>query len=337
MGNRTETVEQTTGITQIPALMRFFQLFEQLGVLLMLAIVLCIMAFIAPRFFVLANLRNLLITSSIIAVTGFGMTLAIAMRGLDLSVGSTQAFTACIAASLLGVTNIPLTIIGALLAGMLVGIINGVIISKLHMPPFVATLGMMSVVRGAALLFTDGRSVLITGKDEYALLNTAKLFGIPVPLIIALLVLLLFHLMLRHTPFGRHVCAVGGNEAAAIATGLNVDRITIAVFGLVGMAAALSGVMLSAQLMIVDGTLGVGLELKAIAISVLGGTSLTGGRGNLLGTFIGALLLTSISSALNILKVPAFYQYLATGLLLIFALGLDTLRQMFVHKMVFGR
>ena len=337
MGNRSETAEHTTGIRQIPTIMRFFQLFEQLGVLLMLAIVLLIMAFIAPRFFVLTNLRNLLITSSIIAVTGFGMTLAIAMRGLDLSVGSTQAFTACIAASLLGVTNIPLTIIGTLLAGMLVGIVNGVIISKLNMPPFVATLGMMSVVRGAALLFTDGRSVLITGHDDYALLNTAKLFGIPAPLLIALLALLLFYLMLRHTPFGRHVCAVGGNEAAAIATGLNVDRITIAVFGLVGMTAALSGVMLSAQLMIVDGTLGVGLELKAIAISVLGGTSLTGGRGNLLGTFIGALLLTSISSALNILKVPAFYQYLATGLLLIFALGLDTLRRIFVHKMVFGR
>jgi ribose/xylose/arabinose/galactoside ABC-type transport system permease subunit len=337
MGNRSETLTETTGIKQIPSIVRFFQLFEQLGVLLMLLIVLLIMAFVAPRFFVRTNLVNLVITSSIIAVTGFGMTLALAMRGLDLSVGSLQAFTACIAASLLGVTNIPLTVIGTLLTGMLLGILNGVLISKLKVPPFVATLGMMSIVRGAALLFTNGKSVLITGHDEYALLNTAKLFGIPTPFIIALITLLGFYALLRHTPFGRHICAVGGNEAAAIATGLNVDRITIAVFGLVGMTAALSGVMLSAQLMIVDGTLGVGLELKAIAIAVLGGTSLTGGRGNLPGTLIGALLLTAISSALNILKVPAFYQYLATGLLLIFALGLDTLRRIFVNKMVFGR
>lgn len=337
MENRTDTLTQTAGIKQIPSILRFFQFFEQLGVLLMLAIVLLIMAFVAPRFFVLTNLTNLVITASIIAVTGFGMTLAIAMRGLDLSVGSTQAFTACIAASLLGVTNIPLTVIGTLLSGMLIGVLNGFFICKLKMPPFVATLGMMSIIRGAALLFTNGKSVLITERDEYALLNTAKLFGVPAPLMIALITLAVFYVMLRHTPFGRHVCAVGGNETAAIATGLNVDRITIAVFGLVGMTAALSGVMLSAQLMIVDGTLGVGLELKAIAISVLGGTSLNGGRGNLPGTLIGALLLTAISSALNILKVPAFYQYLATGVLLIFALGLDTLRQIFVNKMVFGR
>lgn len=328
---------QTTGVRHLPRVIRFFQFLENLGVLLMLGLVLLVMAFIAPSFFVRTNLTNLVITSSIIAVTGFGMTLAIAMRGLDLSVGSVQAFTACIAASLLAVTNIPLTIVGTLLVGLLLGIINGLVISKLRVPPFVATLGMMSIVRGAALLFTDGKSVLITGHDEYALLNTAKVLGVPAPLIVALITLAIFYVLLRHTPFGRHVCAVGGNEAAAVATGLNVDRITVVVFGLVGMTAALSGVMLSAQLMIVDGTLGVGLELKAIAIAVLGGTSLTGGSGNLIGTLIGALLLTAISSALNILKVPAFYQYLATGLLLIFALGLDTLRRIIVNKMVFGR
>jgi ribose/xylose/arabinose/galactoside ABC-type transport system permease subunit len=335
-----------TGVSSLPGktgnkrshwLLRFFQFFESLGVLLMLAIVLIIMAFIAPSFFVPTNLTNLVITASIIAVTGFGMTIAIAMRGLDLSVGSVQAFTACIAASLLNVTNIPLAIIGTLSVGMLLGIFNGLLISKLKVPSFVATLGMMSIVRGAALLFTDGKSVLITGHDDYALLNTGRILGVPVPFVIALVTLGILYVLLRHTPFGRHVCAVGGNEAAAVATGLNIDRITVAVFGLVGMSAALSGIMLSAQLMIVDGTLGVGLELKAIAIAVLGGTSLSGGSANLPGTLIGALLLTAIGSALNILKVPAFYQYLALGLLLIFALGLDTLRRMYISKMVLGR
>lgn len=331
-----ETLTQTSTIKHIPFVIRFFQFFENLGVLLLLIIVLLVTAFIAPKFFVTTNLTNILITSSIIAVVGFGMTVAIALRGMDLSVGSLQALTACIAAILLGITNIPLAVLGTLLAGMLLGMANGLLISKLKIPAFVATLGTMSIVRGAALLITNGQSILITNNDNYALLNTAKFLGIPVPFIIALVTLLLCYILLRHTPFGRHVCAVGGNEAAAIATGLNVDRITLAVFALVGVTAALSGVMLSSQLMIVDGTLGVGLELKAIAVAVLGGTSMTGGSGNLPGTLIGALLLTVISSVLNILKVPPFYQYLATGLLLIFALALDTLRGMLVKKLVMG-
>lgn len=327
-----------------PIQVRFFEVFENLGVLMMLGIVLAVMAVIAPAFFVPTNLNNLVIRASIIAVAGFGMTLAIAMRGLDLSVGSAQALTACIAASLLTLTdvalpligrslNIPLTIVGTLAAGALLGVINGLLISKLKVPPFVATLGMMGIVRGAALLITDGRSVLITGYEDYALLNTARVVGLPVPLLIALATLAACHLVLRHTPFGRHVCAVGGNRAAAVASGLNVDRITIAVYALVGLTTALSGIMLSAQLMIVDGTLGAGLELSAIAIAVLGGTSLAGGNGNLVGTLIGALLLTAISSALNILKVPAFYQYLAIGSLLIFALALDTGRRALISSL----
>jgi len=337
MKRTSRSLGQTTGVKHISKGIRFLQLFENLGVPMLLVIILIIIAFIAPRFFIRTNLTNLLINSSILAVTGYGMTLALAREGLDLSVGSVQAFTACISASLLGVTNIPLTIIGTLLVGLLIGIINGLLISKLRVPPFVTTLGMMSIVRGAALLYTKGESVLITGHENYARLNSGRILGVPVPLIIALGTLAILYVMLRHTPFGRHICAVGGNESAAVATGLRIDRITIAVYGIVGMTAALSGVMLSAQLMIVDGTLGVGLELKAIAIAVLGGTSLSGGSGNLPGTLISALLLSTIGSALNILKVPAYYQYLTTGLLLIFALGLDTLRRILVNKIALRR
>ena len=322
---------------QTPFLLRFLQFFENMGVMLILAIVLLVILIIAPRFYVLTNINNLLITSSILAVTGFGMTLAIARKGMDLSVGSIQAFTACVAASLLGVTNIPMTILGTLVVGLIIGMLNGLLISKLRVPPFVATMGMMGIVRGVALLFTDGKSVLITTKPEYSLLNTAKIFGLPAPLLIALGVLIVMYILLNHTPFGRHICATGGNETAAVASGLNVDLITIGIFSLVGMTAALSGIMLSSQLMVVDGTLGQGLELKAITIVILGGTSMNGGNGNMLGTFLGALLLTAISSALNILKVPAFYQYMAVGLLLIFALGMDTLRQVTIKKMVIGR
>ena len=318
------------------AFVRFFQLADSLGVVIILLIVVAVTSFIAPAFFTTTNMINVLITASIMAVTGFGMTLAIAARGLDLSVGSMQALTACVAASILMPAGIPLAVAGALGVGLLLGVINGVLISKLRIPAFVATLGMMSVVRGVALLFTHGQSILITQRREYALLNTGRVLGIPIPLLIALATLLMFYILLRHTPFGRHVCTVGGNEQAAVAAGLKVDRITIITYALVGMTAAISGVMLSSQLMVVDGTLGVGFELQVIAISVLGGTSMAGGNANLPGTFLAAILLATISGALNILKVPPFYQYLALGLLLLFALSLDTLRRSIIAQAATG-
>ena len=325
---------QTTSVQKLPFMVRFFQVFESLGVLALLLIVVIVASIIAPGFFTSTNLTNLVITASITAVTGFGMTLAIAMGGFDLSVGSAQALTAIVAAALLPLVSIPGAIVGALLAGLVIGFVNGVVISKLRVPAFVATLGMMGIARGVALLVTNGQSLLIVGHNDYALLNNGRVLGIPVPFIIALVTLVVFYILLQHTPFGRHVCAVGGNVGAAIASGISVDRITIAVFGLVGITAALSGVMLSTKLLIVNGTLGVGFELQVIAISVLGGTSLTGGGGNLPGTLLAALLLAAISSALNILKVPPFYQYLALGLLLIFALVLDTLRRGIVTRVV---
>lgn len=352
----TDVSGQASGARRLPSIIRFFQFFESLGVLVMLAIVVSVTSALDQNFFTGPNLTHLAITASITAVAGLGMTFAIAMRGFDLSVGSTQLLTAGIAATFLGAIKLPApelnllgivavpsyvvsiagAILGTLAVGLLVGLANGLIISKLRVPAFVATLGMMSIIRGVALLFTKGQHIVIH-QDEYAWLNNGKVAGIiPVPLVIALGVLLLLYLLLQHTPFGRHVCAVGGNEAAAVAAGLNVDRITLAVFGLVGVTAALSGVMLSSQLMIVEAGLGAGFELQVIAISVLGGTSLSGGAGNLPGTLFAALLLAAINSALNFLKVKDYYQYLAWGLLLILALGIDALRRVFISRAVTG-
>jgi ribose/xylose/arabinose/galactoside ABC-type transport system permease subunit len=310
-----------------PLGIRFFQYFESLGVLTLLVIVIVVASLIANGFFTYTNITNTIIVASIVAVTGFGMTFAIAMGGFDLSVGSVQAFTAITAAALMQVTSMPLAILGALVVGVCLGLVNGVLVTRLRVPAFVATFGMMSVIRGAALLVTKGQSVMITGHASYAAINNGKLLGIPVPLLIVLVVFGVLYLLLKHTPFGRHVCAIGGNRKAALASGIRIDRTTVLVFGLVGLTAAISGVMLSAQLLIVDGTLGTGFELQTIAISVLGGTSLAGGSGNLLGTLIASLLIATISSALNILKVAAFYQYLYLGLLLVLALYLDTLRR----------
>ena len=315
------------GNRRAASMVRFLDLFESLGVLGMLLLVVAVVATVEPSFLTLGNLTNVAISASIVAVAGFGMTFAIAMGGFDLSVGSVQALTACVVADLLAEFSIPISIAGALLVGVLVGAINGVLIAKLHVPAFVATLGMLGVIRGAALLYTNGQSVLIMGQDDFARLNSARPLGVPLPLIVALGVLAALYVLLQRAPFGRHVCALGGNPSAAAAAGLRTDRITVAVFALVGLTAALSGVMLAAQLMVVDGTLGAGFELRVIAISVLGGTSLAGGSGNLVGTFFAALLLATINASLNLLNVPGAYQYLAVGVLLILALSLDTARR----------
>jgi len=332
-----EKESDTEAMPKLEGVAHFIQVFDSLGVFALLVVLVVVASIIAPGFFTYTNVTNTIIMASITAATGLGMTFAIAVGGFDLSVGSVQALTAIVAASLLAVAGVPLAILGALLMGLLIGLLNGVIISKLKIPAFVVTFGMMSIVRGVALLVTQGQSVMITNHPDFATLNNGKVFAIPVPFIIVMIVFTALYLILHYTPFGRHVCAIGGNRAAAIASGISVDRVTIAVFGLVSVTAAISGVMLSSQLMIVDGTLGTGLELQAIAISVLGGTSLSGGNGNLVGTILAALLLATIASALNILKVAAFYQYLFVGVLLIFALSIDTVRRTIIAKLTLSR
>lgn len=308
------------------------ELLQDAAVVLMLVVVVVGSSLADPRFLTVGNLTNVAVNASIIAVIGFGMTIAIAMRGFDLSVGSVQVLTAAVAASVAGPYGVVPAVLAALAVGGLVGLVNGVVISKLQVPAFVATLGMMSVARGIALLYTDGQSIFVRD-PSFGYINSVRIVGIPMPLIIALGMLALTYVLLQHTPFGRHVCAVGGNERAALAAGLSVTRLTLAVFTIVGLTAGVSGVMLASQLMVIDGTLGAGLELEVIAIAVLGGTSLFGGRGNLPGTFLAALLLATIRSSLNILNVAAFYQYLAIGVLLLLALSLDTLRRRLLAKL----
>jgi ribose transport system permease protein len=323
--------EGSRGIDQA---LRFFQLFENLGVLIMIVLVVALVTWVTPAFLSSHNVSSLLVTAAIAAVPALGMTLAVAMGALDLSVGSLQALAACSVAILLGTVGIPLSIAATILLGAVVGLANGLIITRMGVPAFVVTLGGMSVLRGAALLITDGQSILLMDQPDFARLNSGQVVGVPIPVLIALGLFAALWLVMRHTPFGQHICAIGGNEKAALATGLHVDRVKILVFVIVGATAALSGVMLTSQLMIVDGTLGVGLELQAIAIVVLGGTSLMGGNANMLGTMLAAVLISVINSALNILKVEPFYQYLALGLLLIGALALDTLRRRLIARAV---
>src|SRR3984893_10126219 len=213
---------------------RFIQVAESLGVFALLMIVVIAASIIAPGFFTYTNLTNPLIAASLTAVTGLGMTFAIAMGGFDLSVGSLQVLTAIVVASLLSVVNPALAIVGALLTDLALGLLNGTLISKLRLPAFVVTFGMMSIVRGVALLVTQGQSVMVTKHGEFGLLNNGKILGLPVPFIIMMMVLVVLSALLKHTPFGRHACAIGGNRGAAIVSGISIYRVTIAVFGLLG-------------------------------------------------------------------------------------------------------
>lgn len=290
------------------------------------AVIAVLATVLVPGFLSVANIQSVLVNASIVAIVGFGMTLVIVILGLDLSVGAVAALTSCVGAAATNSFGIVAGIGSMLLLGCVVGLLNGGLIMVLRVPAFVATLATMGIARGIALLFTNGERVTLHSPllREIAI---GKVFGVPFPFLIALCLCGAFSMLLERTPFGRHASAVGGNPGAAREAGLNATRIGIIVYAVSGLAAAFAGLLIVAQLGTVDATPIQGLELQAIAVAVLGGTSIAGGTGNLPGTFMASVLLAMISSALNLRDIPGYYQYLALGLLLLLALGLDMARR----------
>lgn len=310
-------------------------LLERFGVLLPFALVAVLGVTLVPNFLSSSNVANVLVNASLMAIIGFGMTIVIALRGLDLSVGSNLALTACITAIVIGAAGVWLGMAAGIAVGAFVGLLNGLLVAYVKVPAFVATLGTLGIVRGMALLVTGGNSVLVTNSG-FGAITTSKFLGVPIPVILALVLLGVWYLVLERTPFGRHVCAVGGRPEAAVDSGIGVKAVTLKSFVIVGASVGVAGILIASQLGSVDGTLGTGLELQIIAITVLGGTSLAGGSGNLVGTFIASILLAMISSGLNLLNIPPFYQYLAVGLLLLLALSLDSVRRQLQRRALLG-
>ena len=293
-----------------------------------LIVVLVIFSLISPQFLTFINIQNIVVRAAILAIAGLGMTLIISMRSLDLSVGSIMGFAAIVAADLLiRGAALPLVVLGALAAGAVLGLLNGLLITVLKIPSFVATLATLSMIFGIELLMTDGQTISIRAPELNALV-VGNLFGVlPGAIVIAGIVFVLMWIVFYRTPFGRHVAAIGGDLKSAVGAGVNVNRVTLGAFMLVGVCAALSGLMTAAQLQNVNSTIGVGAELTAIAVVVVGGTSLSGGRGNLLGTLCAALLLSAIKSGLNIANVSSLWEDLVFGGILIVALIVDGLRR----------
>jgi ribose transport system permease protein len=282
-----------------------------------------ILAILTPNFLRPDNLLNVLTNASIVGIVGLGMTLAIAAGMFDLSVGSTAAFAGCVTLSLVPEYGVLPSVLAGLASGALIGLCNGLIITELRVPAFIATMAMMTIVRGAALIFTDGRDIYLFGYPDYKVLTRRILDTVPMPVILVLIILMILILMINHTRFGRHILAVGSNLTATKRAGVRTSLVIWGVFAIVGITAALTGLIVSAQVLTANARLNFGLELAAIATVVIGGTALDGGRANLIGTLLGSLLVAVINNGLNLLNVPIFYQQLTVGLLLLGALALS--------------
>jgi ribose/xylose/arabinose/galactoside ABC-type transport system permease subunit len=285
-----------------------------------------VLSLLTPRFLKLDNLLNVMTNASLVAIVGLGMTLAIASGNFDLSVGSTAAFAGCISFSLVPHIGVPASILAGLVTGAVVGLINGLIITELRVPAFIATLGMLTIVRGAALMYTDGKDLTLFGQTGFKVLSGEYLLGIPTPIWLVTGIAILLGFIVSQTRFGRHILAIGSNFAAAQRSGVPTSRILWAIFSIVGATAALSGMILSSQVLTANARLATGLELSAIAVVVLGGTALSGGQATMIGTLLGALLISMINNGLNLLNVPIFYQELTVGVLMLGALAIKMSR-----------
>ncbi|MBS7426880.1 ribose ABC transporter permease [Virgibacillus sp. 19R1-5] len=297
----------------------------QLGPLLGLFLITIVLGVMSENFFTLNNIFNLLRQVSVNALIAFGMTFVILTAGIDLSVGSTLALGSALTAGLLASGMDPfLAVCIGLLIGLILGAVNGLIIAKGKVAPFIATLATMTIFRGATLVYTDGKP--ITGlSDSFAfeMIGKGYVFGIPFPVIVMIVVFFSLFFVLRSTVFGRQVYAIGGNEEASKLSGIRADRVKIGVYSLTGMLSVLAGIIITSRLDSAQPTAGAMYELDAIAAVVIGGTSLSGGRGRIFGTLIGALIIGVIDNGLNLLNVSSFYQQIVKGLVILLAVLLD--------------
>ncbi|MCM3177241.1 ABC transporter permease subunit [Cytobacillus horneckiae] len=298
---------------------------QKLGPVLGLLLIIIILAIMSPNFSTTENIFNVLRQVSINALIAFGMTFVILTGGIDLSVGSILALASALTAGMLASGMDPiLAVLLGLLAGAAMGLFNGLIIAKGKVAPFIATLATMTIFRGLTLVYTEGRP--ITGLSDavsFQMLGKGYFLGIPFPVITMLIAYLILYFLLKKTTFGRGVYAIGGNEEASRLSGLKVDRLKMGVYSLSGLLAALAGITLMSRLDSAQPTAGTSYELDAIAAVVLGGTSLSGGRGWIFGTLIGALIIGVLNNGLNLLNVSSFYQQVVKGGVILLAVLID--------------
>ena len=303
-------------------------LWDRWGILAVLVLLILLMVVIAPNFASLSNALNVARAISINAILAAGMTLVILTGGIDLSVGSVVALSG-VASVLMWTSGVPtvLAVIGGIVVGALVGVVNGGLTAYLGLPAFIVTLGALTYVRGFSYSLTNAQPLIAEGLGFRGLGNGA-VAGIPAPVIVMILIYALLWFVLERTKFGRHIYAVGGNAEAARLAGIKVKSVLVRVYVIMGACAGLAGVIFAARVESGQPRAGEGYELDAIAAVVLGGTSLMGGRGRLTGTLVGALIIGVLSNGLVLMNVPFFWQLVIKGFVIVIAVGIDGVKNL---------
>lgn len=301
---------------------------QDMGALIALVLLVIVISIISPEFRTIDNFLSLMRQSSINGFIAFGMTCVILTDAIDLSVGSVLALsTALCAAFIKGGMPVGIAILLSLIIGTVLGSVSGVLVTKGRLQPFIATLITMTVYRGLTQIFMNGKP--ISGLGDSLLLKfigRGSVFGIPVPVILFVLIFILFTFVLEKTTFGRRIYSTGSNAVSAKLAGVNTGRTKLAAYAISGCMAALSGLILLSRLSSAQPTLGDGFELDAIASVALGGTSMSGGRGRIWGTFVGVLIIAVLNNGLNILGVSSYYQSVVKGIVILVAVLSDRKR-----------
>ncbi|PSJ56438.1 ABC transporter permease [Pseudaminobacter soli (ex Li et al. 2025)] len=299
-------------------------LVRQYGGIVISLVVLCVVfSVLSPRFMAFNNFMNIMQQVAVIAVAAFGMTYVILLGEIDLSVGSIIAVAGMAGAQCfaMGFGFVP-TILLTLAAGGILGALNGVLSAKLLLPSFIVTVATMGIYRGVVSLPTNGAPAMIEN-ETWTAIGTESWLGIPIIIWIVAVLFVVNQIVLSKTVFGRRAYLVGGNREAAVYSGIRVDRLKILIFSISGVMAAVSGILQSSRLSSAQTNAGMGYELDAIAAVVLGGTSLAGGVGTMVGTLLGALIIGVINNGMNMLSVPYFYQLIVKGVVILLAVWLD--------------
>jgi ribose transport system permease protein len=302
--------------------------YQAVSMVLILAVMWVALAFLSPYFFTVSNLFEITLQTAVIAIIAAGETLIILSGGIDLSVGSVFACSAVVGGLVYhGTNNLLYALAATILFGGLMGLVNGLLITRLRVPPFIATLGLMGIARGFALIFSRG--IPIFGLDKgYMWIGQGKLFNVvPVPTAIMIVVFVVVYLVVNYTRFGRFTYAIGSNAEASRLSGINVKLVTLGIYSICGLLCGVASIIEAGRLGTVQPAGGNGYELLAIGAVVIGGTSTFGGEGSIVATLVGAVMITTIRNGLNILGVNAFWQLVVNGIVIIGAVAADQLRR----------
>jgi len=311
--------------------LKLYNLISEFSLVIVFIIEVIIFSQLSPYFLTTDNLLNVSLQASITAIIAAGMTFVILTAGIDLSVGSLVALSGVIATSLLKIDAsvfivFIISILGGILFGAASGTLAGVFITKFKITPFIVTLALMTIWRGTAFVYTEGRPIWELPK-AFSTLGGDRILGIPIPTIIMFVVFITAHIVLTKTRFGRYVYAVGGNLEAARLAGIKTNKILISVYIISGVLSAISGILLASRMNSGQPNAGLMYELDVIAAVVVGGTSLFGGRGTIIGTFIGSMLIAVLRNGLNLMNVGSYVQQVVVGVVILLAVLMDQLRQ----------